>query len=356
MISLAHVPATRELNLNAGIKDSQKTSTDTKLFDMGKGIAEVMENKRKLIDKYIRDPCLTLPSATVSEEDYKFQANDMYMLNPDHSLYLIWKIFIGAGIIYIQMVTAYRMAFSVIDPNFDEGTLIAIISLYCIVIFDHLLILNTKYYEKGRIVTQRKAVMIHALKNWYLLTLIPFSGMFYRLVNGLSIKHDQVLVQNILDILFIFKTFDVFDTIDKFGVNFKFSRKLIGLIYLINLLVKLIFLVHWTTCLWLYMLQATEHDQRVRFLEYFNLQGKSSIDIYVANLYWFMTTVSTVGFGDFFPVNELERLYLTAIMIFSALFFGYLVNAVGKFMIQNQTQEISIKLMLAGINQEFKDK
>ena len=69
-----------------------------------------------------------------------------------------------------------------------------------------------------------------------------------------------------------------------------------------------------------------------------------------------VTIVSTVGFGEFYPLNFIERLYVTGIMIFSALFFGYLVNAIGKFMIENQNQEISIKIKLAGINSELKQK
>lgn len=79
-------------------------------------------------------------------------------------------------------------------------------------------------------------------------------------------------------------------------------------------------------------------------------------DIYFANLYWFLTIVSTVGFGEFYPLNFIERIYISAIMIFSALFFGYLVNAIGKFMMENQQMEISIKIKLATINSELKDK
>lgn len=66
--------------------------------------------------------------------------------------------------------------------------------------------------------------------------------------------------------------------------------------------------------------------------------------------------MSTVGFGDYYPLNFLERIYISAIMIFSAMFFGYLVNAIGKFMMENQQFEISIKIKLATINSELKDK
>jgi hypothetical protein len=312
--------------------------------------------KKKLIDKYINDASSNSKSLDVTPEELLFLSNDRLMINPDGFTFLIWKIFIGCVITYIEIITAYQMAFSLEQPNFEDSNLISMIVFYTLVVIDNLLVLTTKFYEKGRLVTYRKAVIIHHMRKLYPLTFIPFIGIIYRIARGPYLERDQVVLQNILDFLFIYKMFDVFETIDKLSVAFKFSRKLIGLIYLINLLVKLIFLLHWATCIWIYILASTLDTQRLNFLHHFRLEGQSNIDIYVANLYWFMTTVSTVGFGEFYPMNFIERLYLSGLMIFSALFFGYLVNAVGKFMIQNQTQEISIKVKLAGINQEFKDK
>lgn len=334
-----------------------KTGVDIK--NIIPGISATLDTnalKKKLIDRYINDPSSVCPGSEVSPEERVFLANDRFMINPDSFSFLMWKIFIGIVITAIEIMTAYQLAFSIENPNFMDGSEVTILVLYGFVILDNLLVLNTKFYDKGRMVTHRKAVVVHHLKRLYPLTFIPFIGIGFRVAHGMNVGPDEVVLQNILDFLFIYKMFDVFETIDKLSVAFKFSRKLIGLIYLMNLLVKLVFLLHWATCLWIYILESTHDTQRLNFLHHFRLESRSNMDIYVANLYWFMTTVSTVGFGDFYPVNLVERLYLTGLMIFSALFFGYLVNAVGKFMIQNQTQEISIKVELAGINQEFKDK
>ena len=340
-----------------GVILGSKTNLDMKTLIPAIGATiETSTIKKKLIDKYINDPSSVSPDSQIPLEEKIFLANDRYMINPDGFSFLMWKILIGCVITFIEIITAYQMAFSLENPDFEPSTLYTIVVLYSLVVLDNILVLNTKFYEKGRMVTYRRAVIIHHMKRLYPLTFIPFTGIMYRLIRGLHVQQEEIVLQNVLDFLFIYKMFDVFETIDKLSVAFKFSRKLIGLIYLINLLVKLIFLLHWATCLWIYILESTLDAQRLNFLRHFKLENMSNIDIYVANLYWFMTTVSTVGFGDFYPINFYERLYLSGLMIFSALFFGYLVNAVGKFMIQNQTQEISIKVKLAGINQEFKDK
>jgi hypothetical protein len=100
----------------------------------------------------------------------------------------------------------------------------------------------------------------------------------------------------------------------------------------------------------------SEKQNVIRFIDVFNLEDAPPLTMYITMLYWMLTVVSTVGFGDYYPVTLWQRLYMAAIMIFSALFFGYLVNAVGKFMLENQTEEISIKIKLAGINSELKEK
>ena len=99
----------------------------------------------------------------------------------------------------------------------------------------------------------------------------------------------------------------------------------------------------------------TPSPPKLNFMTFFQF-GTTKYDIYWANLYWFVTTVSTVGFGEFYPLNFIQRVYMTGIMIIAAMFFGYLVNAIGKFMLENQTQEISVKIKLANINSEFKEK
>lgn len=61
---------------------------------------------------------------------------------------------------------------------------------------------------------------------------------------------DLINVQNSFDLLFVFKVSEIFDLIDKYIISFKFSTKTIGLIYLFTLLLRLVFMLHWSSCLW----------------------------------------------------------------------------------------------------------
>ena len=47
---------------------------------------------------------------------------------------------------------------------------------------------------------------------------------------------------------------------------------------------------------------------------------------YVASLYWAITTLSTVGYGDIFPGTTAERIYSTIVMVFNMGVFGYVTG------------------------------
>jgi hypothetical protein len=46
-------------------------------------------------------------------------------------------------------------------------------------------------------------------------------------------------------------------------------------------------------------------------------------------MYWAFTTMTTCGYGDIVPMNDIERMYAVFIMIMGATIFGYIVGTVG---------------------------
>jgi hypothetical protein len=46
----------------------------------------------------------------------------------------------------------------------------------------------------------------------------------------------------------------------------------------------------------------------------------------IANVYFAFTSLSTVGFGDFHPISDLERLFCAFILVLGVLIFSYLMD------------------------------
>jgi len=50
---------------------------------------------------------------------------------------------------------------------------------------------------------------------------------------------------------------------------------------------------------------------------------------YICSIYFAVTTMATVGYGDFTPVQVYEMLLVSGVQLFGTALFGYMINIVG---------------------------
>ena len=70
---------------------------------------------------------------------------------------------------------------------------------------------------------------------------------------------------------------------------------------------------------------SVDDDQDVvheTWWDYDGLDQRAYWDRYIAGVYWAITTMTTVGYGDILPKSDVERLYATIIMLLGATVFG----------------------------------
>ena len=56
---------------------------------------------------------------------------------------------------------------------------------------------------------------------------------------------------------------------------------------------------------------------------FYPLYGNSNLDIYIVSMYWTITTITTVGYGDISGNNLPEKIYCCIIMIVGVFAFGF---------------------------------
>jgi uncharacterized membrane protein YeaQ/YmgE (transglycosylase-associated protein family) len=62
------------------------------------------------------------------------------------------------------------------------------------------------------------------------------------------------------------------------------------------------------------------------------IEQKPWLSQYIYSLYWAITTIVTVGYGDITPQNEYEILVTIVIEVIGAAVFGYIINTIGMTM------------------------
>jgi voltage-gated potassium channel len=85
--------------------------------------------------------------------------------------------------------------------------------------------------------------------------------------------------------------------------------------------------------MWLFIAKVSlsnkEHENwlfKGRYLDYNNHQ------LYALALYWSVTTITTVGYGDIGPDNAAERIYCILVMMIGVFLYSYTIGALSNLL------------------------
>ena len=67
-------------------------------------------------------------------------------------------------------------------------------------------------------------------------------------------------------------------------------------------------------------------DPEENFYDYFGIQDSSNSRQILISLYYSFTSLSTVGFGDFHPRSNVERLFCSVILVGGVIIFSYIMG------------------------------
>ena len=106
---------------------------------------------------------------------------------------------------------------------------------------------------------------------------------------------------------------------DNFEVNL-ISLRILGMVF------RLMFIVHILGCFWFYIaVQSVEAGADISWAISYNdgaaIEGTVDVQ-YLYSVYWALTTLTTVGYGDIIPQNDVERAYCLFAMLVGAMMFG----------------------------------
>jgi hypothetical protein len=273
-------------------------------------------------------------------EDSSKQSVPAGLLHPDSKFINVWNIIVAVLLIYTATVMPFSMAFIqndskgvwyVLDLTID-GLFFVDLLINCITCYTN---------DSGVLVISRCSIFIRYLKSWLLLDLaacFPFSaletnddaspsdnyGNFLRLVR-LPRLYRLFRLSRIIKMFKHYQNAALMQKLQDFlSLNHSAMRML-------GALVSIVIVIHIGGCFW-YLSAKIEGFNPETWVYRYEYLDSDVGTLYITSIYWTITTMATVGYGDISPHTVLEKIFAMIWMIVGLYFFSYTIGSLANML------------------------
>lgn len=231
-----------------------------------------------------------------------------------------WDSVILILVLFSCTVIPYHQIFE--DGDAVVSPLFVVINLFFIV--DIVLNFFTSYRHQGIEVVDKGSTTKHYLKTTFFVDLaanLPI-GLIVMLANTSEILGGSaILLASSLRMLRIVRFFVIFRRWEGLGsINPGYLRVL-------RIVVLVVLSIHWIACIWFYT-AAVGGFPPESWVARVNLEAAEPIQQYIRSLYWTVTTMTTVGYGDITPNHATEYIVAMIVMLIGASLYAFLIGSV----------------------------
>jgi len=255
------------------------------------------------------------------------------------------KVFYNAFLIIAALagtaVTSYRLTFH--HPDYDAMYWI----ITAIYVLDILYCFNQGVKKGHKAYAQRASVARLYLRGWFtadFISAIPFAYIAALVFGG---EPPAGRVGAILDVFMAAKLLKIVK-IGKVSAIFSDIRASLSinpaLMRLITFIFWFVTVVHLMACGWC-IIGASE-------------AGRPAGDQYIRALYWCVTTIATIGYGDYSPSHDsnLQIIYTVVVMIFGVGMYGYIIGNIASLIANLDVARANYQKKMEEINDFLRTK
>ncbi|CAG9317227.1 unnamed protein product [Blepharisma stoltei] len=288
----------------------------------------------------------------------------IFVFHPKHTARVIWSVILLLILVYTATITPYRIAFKDLNKVDEEYVIDLIVDILFFI--DVIMNSMTAYFDdEGKLVEKRLKILWNYMKSWMILDLvscIPYNLFIDLNEEFATTKNWNVLIRllrlprlyklfqasKIMSLLRSYRRSAFLDKIQDY-LSIKHSA-----FRLLSTFVTILICAHLSGCTW-FLLARVYGFSPNSWVFNFNDMDKDSFTLYIFSIYWAITTLTTVGYGDISAQNIVERIYAMLWMLFGLFFVSFAIGSLSSLMSGLDTKENLLNTKLACVDEFAKE-
>lgn len=232
----------------------------------------------------------------------------MTVLLPNCRFLFLWNSIYIIAVVFSALEIPLRYIFNYQPPLWLKVTDLILVIFF---ISDIYIRFHSAYYQYGKIVDQKKKIRKHYLKNGFLLDFLaafPTDVFFYFVFGGIGSG------SFLYTFLKAFRIFRIIRVVRIFSL-YKRQSNLLEIPISVSIMkytVTSLVITHYIACGWIISGEITDKSDL--------------ITTYNKAIYWSITTLTTVGYGDISPSTNFGRTYTMLVMILGVGMYAFIIG------------------------------
>ncbi|KAM9776136.1 voltage-gated delayed rectifier potassium channel KCNH8 isoform 3-T3 [Syngnathus typhle] len=239
-----------------------------------------------------------------------------------------WDWLILLATFYVAVTVPYNVCFIGDDDDLTRSTTVSDIAVEILFILDIVFNFRTTYVSKsGQVIFDARQICFHYLTTWFIIDLVaalPFDLLYAFKVSVVSVVH-------LLKTVRLLRLLRLLQKMDRYSQH--------STVVLTLLMSMFALLAHWMACIWYIIgkmeMEANAYNWDIGWLHelakrlespYYPMgsvnntgSGPAIRSVYVASLYFTLSSLTSVGFGNVSANTDIEKIFSICVMLIGAL-------------------------------------
>lgn len=243
------------------------------------------------------------------------------IISPDNKNIKILNTLVLSSTLFLSFYIPFEIAF---EMNDYELNVYLYLVFFLVFFLEFVTNLNIALYNQGNLVLDRKKIALFYAKGWLFIDLVGLVSLIFTIVTIIT-QLKQIWIIQMLRMVFLVKVFKlngIIKTIQD-GIRLKF---ILGFLTVFEIVLKELLVAHILACAFYSIGRNESLNHPEAWINSCYLESGDITELYITALYWSITTLSTVGYGDIKAKTNNEFIFVIFSMILACSVFGYFIG------------------------------